>query len=61
MKTRFFKITEMNVSSYVKVPLRSSAILNIENDDKYCFLCSLKASLNSSSNSDPNIVSKYRQ
>ena len=28
----------MDGPSYVKVPLRSSAILNIQNDDKYCFL-----------------------
>ena len=33
----FYKTGEMNGLSYVKCPLISSAILNIENDDKYCF------------------------
>ena len=33
----FFKTTERNNSSHVKTPLRSSAILNIENDESYCF------------------------
>ena len=29
--------------SYVKLPLRSNAILNIQNDDKYCFIWSILA------------------
>ena len=33
----------MNGRSYVKTPLRSNAILNVENDDKYCFLWSILA------------------
>ena len=33
----FYKTTEINGSIYVKIPLRSSSILNIENDDKYFF------------------------
>ena len=33
----------MNGRSYIKTPLRSAAILKIENDDKYCFIWSLSA------------------
>ena len=36
----FYETTELNGSSYVKNPLRSSAILNNDNDSKYCFLWS---------------------
>ena len=39
----FYKTGEMNGSNYVKIPLRSYAILNIENNDKYCFLWSILA------------------
>ena len=45
MKISFFKTTELNGSSYVKIPLRSNAILNIQNNDKYCFIWSILASL----------------
>ena len=34
----FYKTNELIGSNYVKSPLRSNAILNIENNDKYCFL-----------------------
>ena len=34
MKISFYKTTELNGYSYVKIPLRSSAILNIQNNDK---------------------------
>ena len=34
----FYKTGEVNGSKYVKIPSRSTAILNIENDDKYCFI-----------------------
>ena len=37
MKTRFYKTGEINSLSNVKIPMRSNAILNNENDDKYCF------------------------
>ena len=37
MKTSFFKTGELSGSSYVKIPLKSNAILNFKNDDKYCF------------------------
>ena len=38
MRIYFCKTGELNGSNYVKIPLRSNAILNIENNDKYCFL-----------------------
>ena len=34
MKISFYKTTEMNGSSYIKIPLRTSAILNVQNNDK---------------------------
>ena len=57
----FYKTVELNGSSYVKIPLRSAAILNIENDDKYCFLWSILAHLHPCENSHPNRVSNYRE
>ena len=41
----FYETSELNGSNYVKIPLRSNAILNIENNDKYCFIWSILASL----------------
>ena len=38
-----------------------NAILNIENNDKYCFFWSKLASLHSCNNNHPNRVSKYSQ
>ena len=57
----FYKTIEMNGSNYVKIPLRSNAILNIENNDKYCFFWSILASLYPCNNNHPNRVSNYRQ
>ena len=51
----------MDGSSYVKIPLRSSAILTIENDEKYCCIGLIIASLHPFKNSHPNRVSNYRQ
>ena len=51
----------MNGSNYVKIPLRSNAILNIEKNDKHCFLWSIIASLYPCNNNHPNRVSNYRQ
>ena len=61
MTIYFYKTTEMNGSNYIKIPLRSNAILNIENNDKYCFLWSIFASLYRCNNNHPNRVSNYRQ
>ena len=35
MKIRFYRTGELNGSSNIKIPLRSNAILKIENNDKY--------------------------
>ena len=61
MKVSFYKTRELNGSSFVKIPLRSSAILNIQNIDKYCFLWSLLAYLYPCDNSHPSGVKNYLQ
>ena len=61
MTIYFYKTNEMNGSNYVKIPLRSNAILNVENFDKYCFLWSILAYLHPCNNNHPNRVSNYRQ
>ena len=60
MKISFYKTGELNGFSYVTVPLRSSAILKIQNIDKYCFIWSNLASLHPCENDHPNRVSKYK-
>ena len=61
MKTSFYKTGELNGTSYVKIPLGSSAILNIQNNDKYCFVWSILASLHQCKNDHPNRVSIFIQ
>ena len=58
MTISFYNTGNMDGSSYVKIPLRSSAIVNIKNDDKYCFIWSILASLYPCEN-NPNRVSNY--
>ena len=60
MTVYFYKTGEMNGWTYVKIPLRSSAILNCENNDKYCFLWSILAYLHPCDNNNPNRVSSYK-
>ena len=60
-KRSFYKTGELNGSSYVKIPLRSSAILNIQNNHKYCFIWSILASLHPCEIDHPNRVSNYKQ
>ena len=60
-KIKFYKTGELNGSSHVKVPLRSNAILNIEINDKYCFIWSILAFLHPCENSHPSRVRKYIQ
>ena len=60
MTISYYNTGNMYGSSYVKVPLRSSAILNIKNDDKYCFLWSILASLYPCENNS-NVVSSCRK
>ena len=57
----FYKTGKLNGSNYVKIPLRSNAILNIEKNDKYCFIWSIIANLHPCKNNHPNIVSNYKQ
>ena len=59
MKMSFYKTTELNGTSYVKIPLRTPAILNIQNIDKYCFIWSILASLHLCENDHPNRVNNY--
>ena len=61
MKIGFYKTEELNGSSYVKIPLRSNALLNIHNNDKFCFIWSILASLHPCKNDHPNRVSIYIQ
>ena len=61
MKISFYKTTELDGTSYVKIPLKSNAILNIQNNDKYCFIWSILASLHPCENNHPNRVNNYVQ
>ena len=60
MTISFYNTGNMDGSSYVKLPLRSSAILNIKNDDKYCFLWSILAKIHPCENSHPDRVTNYK-
>ena len=57
MTINFYKTGELNGSNYGKILLRSNGILNIENNDKYCFLWSILAYLHPCDNNYPNRVS----
>ena len=61
MTIYFYETNEMNGLNYVKIPLRTNAILNVENNDKYCFLWSILAWLHPCNNTHPNRVSNYKQ
>ena len=58
MTISYYNTGNMDGSSYVKVPLRSSAKVKIKNDDKYCFVWSILAKLHPCEN-NPNRVSNY--
>ena len=58
-KLSFYKTGELNSSSYVKNPLRTSAILNVQNNDNYCFFWSILASLHPCENNHPSRVNNY--
>ena len=49
-----YKTGEMDGRSYVKIPLRLNGILNIENEDKYCFFSSILAYLHTCNYNHPN-------
>ena len=57
----FYKTGELNGSNYVNFSLRSNGILIIENDDKYCFLCSKLAYIRPCNNNHPSRISNYRK
>ena len=59
MSISFHKSIEFNDSSYVRIPVRSSAIVIIKKDDKYCFIWSILASLYLCNNTQPNRNSNY--
>ena len=61
MKLSFYKTGGLNGTSCVKVPLRASAILNVQNNDKYFFIRSVLASRHPCENDHPNRVSNYKQ
>ena len=61
MKKRFYKTCELNGLSYVKIPIRSFALLNIENDNKYCLIWSILASFHPCNKDHSESVSNYRQ
>ena len=61
MKSRFYITGELIGSNYVKIPLRSNALINIKIDDKFCFISSILASLNPCENDHPARVSSYKQ
>ena len=61
MKISFYKTTEMNGTSHVKIPLRTSAILNVQKNDKYCFIWSILAELHPCQNNYPIRVNNYVQ
>ena len=59
--TIYFKKTgELNGSNYVKIPLQTNAILNIENIDKYCFILFMLASLHPCNN-HPNRILNFKK
>ena len=61
MKTSFYKTAELNGSTSVKILLRSNANLNFKNDDNFCFIWSILASLHPCDKDNPNKVSNCRQ
>ena len=61
MTVYVYKTGEVNGFNFVKTLLRSNAILNIENNDKYCFLWSILVYLHPCKINHPNRDSNYRQ
>ena len=61
MKIGFYKTGELNGSKYVRIILRSNATLNIETNDKYCFLWSILASLHPCEDNHASRVRNYIQ
>ena len=60
MIIKFHETGEINASSCVNLPLRSFALINIKNDDKYRFFSSFLAYFHSCENDHPNRMSNHR-
>ena len=58
LKIYFDKTNPINGMTYKKFPIRINSILNIQNNDTYCFLWSILASIHLV-NENPHRVSKY--
>ena len=58
LKIYFHKTNPINGMTYIDFPIRTNAILNIQNNDSYCFLWSILASIHPV-NKNPQRVSKY--
>ena len=60
LKIYVHKTNALNGRTYVKVPIRTNAILNIQNKDTYCFLWSFLANIHPIDDKNhPYRVSKY--
>ena len=58
LKIYFHKTNPINGQTYIEFPIRTNAVLNIQNNDSYCFLWCVLASIHPV-NKDPQRVSKY--
>ena len=58
LKIYFHKTNVMNGLTYVKFPIRSNSVLNIQNTDTYCFLWCILANIHPVDR-NPHRVSKY--
>ena len=58
LKIYFHKTNLLNGMTYIKFPIRTNSILNIQNNDTYCFLWSILANIQPT-NDHSNRVSKY--
>ena len=58
LKIYFHKTNVMNGMTYIKFPIRTNSVLNIQNNDTYCFLWSILASIYPVDN-HPYRVSRY--
>ena len=58
LKLYFHKTNPINGRTYIKFPIRTNSILNIQNNDSYCFVWSILAFLHPV-DKDPQRVSKY--
>ena len=59
LKIYFHKTKALNGMTYVIFPIRTNSILNIQNNDTYCFQWSILANIHPV-DKDPQRVSKYK-